>query len=236
MYQFETAGNARIIIRATTATNLLGVSYAENDVVAVFDNAYFDLGFTNNNKPINQSSVTLLHYNVMNIDRIVIEPKSLSYSHFNFIGTNKITDETIYVPLKESITTNNTGTTFSTRTPTNLKPIFIKDSNLVNVTGYTVDYSTGQISGLSNSTIYTIFYYYQDVGLISYELDKVETPYFKIEITGENNVNGISRHILMDIPKASITIQPILSFTQDNLATTNLEFKIIGGKAKVVYY
>jgi hypothetical protein len=236
MYQFESSGNANIIVRATGTVNLLGITYTENDIVAVFNNAYFDLGFASNNKPISQNPITLLHYNVMNLDTITIEPKNLSYSHFNFMATNKIIDETVYIPMQEKITSDATGVAFSTRIPVNLKSVFIKTSDLSNATGYTIDYTTGQISGLSNNTTYTIFYYYEDVGLISYELDKVETPYFRIEITGENNVNGISRFIYLEIPKTSISIQPTLSFTQDTIATAELEFKVIGGKAKVIYY
>jgi hypothetical protein len=236
MFQFDSAGNSRIIIRATAPVTLLGVTYAADDVVAVFENAYFDLVFINNNKSVTQSPITLLNYNVMNLDSINIEAKNLSYSHYNFMATNKYMDQNILVSVKESITSDSSGVAFFTRIPTNQKPIFIKNSSLVNQTGYTVDYATGQISGLGNSLTYTTFYYYQEVSLISYDLDKVETPYFKIEISGENNVNSISRYIFIEIPLASITIQPRLSFTQNNLATTDLSFKIIGGKAKVIYY
>jgi hypothetical protein len=236
MYQFESSGNARILIRALSEVTLLGVTYAANDIVASFEQAYFSLNFSSNNKSITKSPVTILNYNQMNIESINIEPKNISYSHYNFIGTNKIPDETIYVPIKESITADVSGSVFFTRTPTNLKSVFIKNDQLVNVTGYTVDYTTGQVTGLTANTTYTAFYYYQDVSLISYELDKASTPYFLIEITGMNNVNGISRYMFIEIPRASIDIQPTLTFTQDNLATTGLKFIVIDGKAKVIYY
>jgi len=236
MYQFESSGNAQILIRATVPTTLMGISYAANDIVALFDNAYFELSFKNNNKVVTQSPMNILNYNTMTIDRIRIEPKSLSYSHYNFMSTNRIIDETIYVPVSEKLKTDASGIVFFTRIPVNTKPVFIKNTSLVNVTGYTVNYTTGQITGLSALANYTVFYYYQEIGLISYELEKVETPYFKIEITGDNNVNGVSRKIFLEIPTASVSIQPVLSFTQDNIATTNLEFLVIGGKAKVVYY
>jgi hypothetical protein len=236
MYQFESSGNARVLIRALSEVNLLGVTYAANDIVAVFEQAYFTLGFFSNTKSITKSPSTILNYNQMSLQSINIEPKSLSYSHYNFIGTNKITDEIIYVPVKELITTDINGSVFFTRTPVNLKTVFIKNSNLVNVTGYIVDYTTGQVTGLTPNTSYTAFYYYQDVSLISYELNEASTPYFKIEITGMNNVNGTSRYMFLEIPRASIDIQPTLTFTQDNLATTGLKFTVIDGKAKVIYY
>jgi hypothetical protein len=236
MYQFESAGNARIIIRATTNVNLLGVAYAPDDVVATFENAFFELSFINNNKSVTQSPITLLNYNVMNLDSLIIEAKNLSYSHYNFMATNRFLDQNILIPMKETVVSDSSGVAFFTRIPVNTKPVFIKNNLIQNITGYTIDYETGQITGLGNTVTYTTFYYYQEVSLISYDLEKVETPYFKIEITGENNVNGASRHLFIEIPLASITIQPKLSFSQNNLATTELSFKIINGKAKVIYY
>jgi hypothetical protein len=236
MYQFESSGNARILIRALTETTLLGVTYAANDVVAIFDQSYFTLNFMSNNKKITKLPNSILNYNAASVESITIEPKNLSYSHYNFIGTNKTIDETIYVPVKEDITSDATGIAFFTRIPTNLKQVFIKDNNMSNISGYTIDYNTGVITGLIPNTKYVAFYYYQDISLISYELTEVSTPYFKIEITGVNNVNGVSRYMFIEIPKASIDIQPTLSFTQDNLATTGLNFIVIDGKAKVIYY
>jgi hypothetical protein len=236
MYQFESSGNARVLIRALSTVNLLGVTYAANDIVASFEQAYFTLNFLSNTKSVTKSPNTILNYNNMSIQSINIEPKNLSYSHYNFIATNKVIDEVIYVPVKEPLTADVSGNAFFTRTPIESKGVFIKDSTLLNVTGYTIDYNTGQVTGLSGNTNYIVFYYYQDIGLISYELSEASTPYFKIEITGANNVNGVSRYMLLEIPRASIDIQPTLTFTQDNLATTGLKFTVIDGKAKVIYY
>lgn len=236
MYQFETSGNSLILIRAISATNLLGVSYAAGEVVAFFDNGYFSLGFQNNNKIISQGSINLMNYNSMALDRITIRQKSLSYSFYNFIAAKKTEDQNILIPIKEDFTTDSSGTAFLIRTPSNLKPLFIKNQSNAVVTGYAVDYSTGQITGLANSTKYSAYYYYVDVSLIGFELNKIETPYFQIEISGENNVNGVSRYIFIDIPKASINIQTLLDFSKNNLAASELVFTIIDGVAKVTYY
>jgi hypothetical protein len=236
MHQYESSGNVRILIKAINPVTLLGIAYQIGDVVAIFENAYFVLDFVNNNKSVTQSSVNLMNYNVMNLDSIMIEPKNLSYSFYNFIGVKKLVDGNFFAPQKEELKTDSAGTVFLTRIPTNQKELFIKNTSMENVTGYTVDYSTGYITGLSNNTNYVVFYYYQETGLISYDLEKIETPYFKIEITGENNVNGISRYMMIEIPKVSINIKPRLNFTQDNLAAPDLNFKVIEGKAKVTYY
>lgn len=236
MYQFETAGNALILIKATAAINILGVNYQAGDVVAYFENAYFNLTYTSTNKAITQGPVNLLNYNSMALDRIQIMQKTLDYNFFSFIAAKKTQDTNIIIPVKETITSDGSGVVFFTRIPLNTKPVFIKNSSNVNVTGYTVDYSTGQITGLANSTTYTAYYYYQDVSLIGFELTKIETPYFKIEISGENNVNGISRFIYIDIPRASIDMQMLLDFSKNNLAAGDLTFRIIDGTANIVYY
>lgn len=236
MYQFETSGNALILIRATAPINILGVSYAAGDVVAYFENAYFNLAYANTNKVINQGPINILNFNSMALDRIQIMQKTLDYNFFNFIAAKKSQDGDIDVPVKEQITTDNTGVVFFTRVPLNTKGVFIKNSNNENVTGYTVDYTTGQITGLGNSTTYTAYYYYRDVSLIGFELSKIETPYFKIEISGENNVNGISRYIYIEIPRASADIQMLMDFSKNVLAAGDLTFRIIDGAANIVYY
>lgn len=236
MYQFESSGNASIVIKATSSINILGVSYVEGDVVAVFDNAFFNLGFRNNNKGITQGPKNLLNFNTMALDSIEIEAKSLSYSYYNFIAVSKLHDENFFAPIKEKISSDESGIAFFNRIPTNQKPVFIKNASLQNQTGYTIDYATGQITGLAAGQDFVAFYYYPEVSLVSYGLEKVETPYFKIEITGENNVNGVSRFMFIEIPKASINIQTMLNFTQNNLTAPDLLFSIIDGLGKVIYY
>jgi hypothetical protein len=236
MYNFESSGNASIVIKATSSINILGVNYVEGDVVAIFDNAFFNLGFRNNNKGITQGAKNLLNFNTMALDSIEIEAKSLSYSYYNFIAVNKIHDQDFLAPVKEKINSDENGMAFFNRIPSNSKPVFIKNTNLENQTGYTIDYTTGQITGLAANENFISFYYYPEVSLVSYGLEKVETPYFKIEITGENNVNGISRFMFIEIPKASINIQTTLNFTQNNLTAPDLIFSIIDGLGKVIYY
>ena len=237
MYKFDSAGNVTIFIKAPAAMDLLGESYAEGDVVAFFDNAYFDIQFTNNNKVVTKGPVNLLHFNTMSVNSITINPKAISHSTYNFIAAAKHQDKNIHIPVKEEITSDSTGSAFFTRVPLNTHPVFIKDySTKLNVTGYTVDYNTGQISGLANSKKYLVFYYGADVSLISYDLKEVRTPYFTIEILGDNNINGITRRMLIKIPKASVDLNTLLEFKQETLSSAELRFMVIDGEATIVYY
>ena len=67
-------------------------------------------------------------------------------------------------------------------------------------------------------------------------MGKVEIPYFKIEIIGKNNINGISREMLITIKKVSLNVASVLEFAQNRLASTELTFNIIDADLDVIYY
>lgn len=236
MYKIESSGNVNILIRATEAINLMGVDYAANEVVASFNNAYFALNFRNQNKNITKGPINILNFNTIAADSIDIDPKSLDYSYFNFIAASRSADQAIYIPETESITTDGSGVVFLIRVPIQSKGVIIKNAANETVTGYTVDYSTGQITGLGNSTSYTAYYYFEDVSLIGFSLKEVRTPYFKIEIKGENNINGVSRFMYIEIPRASIDISTTLEFRDDALTAPEIRFLILDGEASIIYY
>jgi|688.fasta_scaffold15834_3 hypothetical protein len=236
MYKIDNAGNVNIFIKAIDAVNLMGVSYAAGEVIANFENAYFALNFSNQNKNITKGPVNILNFNTIAVESISIDPKSLDYNHFNFIASSKSVDQNIYVPVKESITTDSTGVVFLIRIPFQAKGVIIKNSSNQIVTGYTIDYNTGRITSLGNSTTYTAYYYFQDVSLVGFSLKEIRTPYFKIEITGENNINGVSRFMFIEIPRASIDIATVLDFKNDMLVAPEMNFKILDGEASIIYY
>jgi hypothetical protein len=236
MYSYESAGNVTIIIRALNQINLLGTSYAKDDVVAVFDNAYFSLNYVNNNKSVTQGSKTLLHYNIMNLGSITIDPKSLTHTAYNFLASKSTDSGSMLVPIKETKTADNSGVIFLNYIPTNTKPFFLKDKDKKNVTGYTVDYNTGQITGLVQNESYICFYYRLQERLMTYEINEVSTPYFLIEIIGQGNINNISREMLITIPKAAIDIKTIMEFKEDQLTAFQLNFIVVEGIATISYY
>jgi hypothetical protein len=236
MYKIDNAGNVNIFIKAIDAVSLMGVSYAAGEVIATFENAYFALNFSNQNKNITKGPINILNFNTMAVESITIDPKSLNYNHFNFIASSKSADQNIYVPVKESITTDSSGAVFLIRIPVQAKGVIVKNSSNQTVTGYTIDYGTGRITGLGNSITYTAYYYFQDVSLVGFTLKEIRTPYFKIEITGENNINGVSRFMFIEIPRASIDIATVLDFKNDMLVAPEMNFKILDGEASIIYY
>jgi len=236
MYSYETSGNVTIMIKAIQPTSLMGVTYQAGDVVALFENAYFSLAFNDNNKQVTQGARTMLHYNILNLFKVMIEPKSLTHTVHNFIASKYRDSGKIFIPLKEDVSSDENGIAFLNRIPTNAKTLFIKSKSKENITGYTVDYTTGQITGLPVSSNFISFYYYEEERLISYDLKEVTTPYFQIEIVGQNNINNTSRQMLITIPKASIDVSPTMEFKLDQITAIQLEFIVIDGIATIDYY
>jgi hypothetical protein len=236
MYKIDSSGNVNILIRAIEPVNLMGVSYATNEVVASFENAYFSLNFINQNKSVTKGPINLLNFNTMAVESIDIEPKSLSYSYFNFMASSKSVDKNIFIPVMEKIKSDNSGAVFLIRTPIESKGVIIKDSENNKVTNAAIDYQVGQITNLAASSNYTAYYYFQDTSLVGFSLSEVRTPYFKIEVTGENNINGVSRFMLIEIPRASVDITTTLDFKNDMLVAPEMRFKIIDGEASIIYY
>lgn len=237
MFNFDTSGNATVIVRANQLTNLLGLQYQENDVVAIFNNVDYDLEFNyDGNKEITRSSKTLLNFNTMSPKCIILKPQALTSSVFMFLAAQKITDENIFVPIVEQIRTDSDGAVFLNNIPANNEPLFIKNINRENVAGFTVNYENGQVTGLANTTNFIALYYISRPVISGFKMNNTELPYFKMEVIGSLNINGQSKEMLIKIPKISLNIATMLEFQSQGIASTSLDFTIINGDAEVIYY
>lgn len=237
MFNFDASGNATVIIRASQLTNLLGVNYEENDIVAVFNNVDYEFEFNySGGKEVTRSSKTLLNFSTMSPKCIILKPQALTSSIFMFLAAEKITDANTYVPIVEQARTDNSGAVFLDNIPANNQPFFIKNTNRENVTGFTVNYETGQVTGLANTTDYIVFYYIVRAVVSGYKMNNTELPYFKMEVVSSLNINGQSKQMLIKMPKISLNIATMLEFQSQSIASTSLDFTIINGDADVIYY
>lgn len=237
MYNFDTSGNATIIVRAISLTNLLGIQYAEDDVVAMYENVDYQLEFNYaGNKDVSVGSKNLLNFNSMSPKCIIIKPQALTHSVFTFLAAEKVADQNVEIPIIERFTTNVNGEYFLNNIPMQSKSLFIKNDARVNQTGYSVNYTTGQITGLTASTSYIAMYYIQQTVIVGYKMNKTETAYFKIELVANLNINGISKQMILKIPKVSLNISTPIDFESQSIAATSLDFTIINGDMQVIYY
>jgi hypothetical protein len=237
MFNFDTSGNATVIVRASQLTNLLGLNYQENDIVAIFNNVDYEFEFNyDGNKEVTRGSKTLLNFNTMSPKCIILKPQALTSSVFMFLAAEKVTDENIFVPIVEQIRTDSSGAVFLNNIPANNQPLFIKNTDRENVTGFTVSYETGQVTGLANTTNYIAFYYISRPVISGFKMNKTELPYFKMEVIGSLNINGQSKEMLIKIPRISLNIATMLEFQSQSIASTSLDFTILNGDAEVIYY
>ena len=237
MYNFDTSGNASVIVRATGLTNLLGVAYAEDDIVAIYENVDYQLEFNySGNKDVTAGSKTLLNFNSMSPKCIILKPQALTHSVFTFLAAEKVSDVNVDVPIIERFTTNVNGEYFLNNIPNQSKSLFIKNESRVNQSGYIVDYTTGKVTLLTGNTPYIAMYYIQQPIIVGYKMNKTETPYFKIELVGNLNINGVSKQMIIKMPKVSLNISTAIDFESQSIAATSLDFTIINGDMQVIYY
>lgn len=235
MYTFDTYGNVQIFVRAYSNMNIMGKSYVKDDIIAVFNNADFDIVFGADKKLATQGAKNLLGFSSVMPQTVTIRPQLMSHSLYNFVATSSVDTGVVNIPIIENATSDNAGQILLNYFP--MSSAFFKivlDSTLV--TGYTVDYDTGLIAGLEADKNYEVTYYTSHSILIGYMINKLETPYFYLEIMGQNNINGISRNIFIKIPKVAYELNSIMEFQDRIGVSSSLYFNVINAQIQIIYY
>jgi hypothetical protein len=229
--QFQMTGDVNVVIRAITPTNINGITYQTNEVITNFTgdvlvnyNDINTLARTNKNE---------LAKNDVFADSMQITPKIMNEGLYNLIG-KKLPSNT-KAPLIKKETSDPTGSIFLNRTLDNSFFMVKKDSQTVS--GYTVDYATGIISGLEADTEYRISAY-QIISqtVASYSFENMPLPYFMIELVGAGNINNASTNFLLRIPKVNINSAPQLNFDNESIVNVVLTANIINSQELELHY
>jgi hypothetical protein len=229
--QFQMTGDVNVIIRALGPTTINGSSYIAKEVITSFTgdvvlnyNDVASVARTNKNE---------LAKNDVFANSMRIIPKQLNESLYNLIG-RKLPDNTIVPVIKKELSNEN-GIILLNRM-LNDSFIMLKKEEVV-VSGYTVDYANGTISGLENETEYKIFAYQAvDKTIASYSFENVPVPYVMIELVGKSNINGAGKSYLIRIPKASMSSAPQLDFTNDSIINITLDMVILNSEDVELHY
>lgn len=229
--QFQMTGDVYVIIRAISAGAINGTNYQANEVITSFTGdvslSYDEL------TTVVTTAKTELARNDVYASTITIVPKQLHDGLYNIIGKRLSGD--IAVPVITSVTSNSSGQVFLNTEMDDVSLIIKNDSGAI-VTGYTVDYAAGTITGLANSTAYKIYYYQSKTPIASLTFEDVTLPYLKIELVGKGNINNESKSFLVVIPKAQINGAPQLNFSNDSIINILLNCNIINLNAVELYY
>jgi hypothetical protein len=229
--QFQMTGDVNVVIRAITPTTINGTTYQTNEVVTNFTGdvvvSYNDI------TSVARTNKTELSKNDVFANSMQILPKTLNESLYNLIG--KKLPSTTKAPLIKKATSDANGFIYLNRTLDN--SFFSIKADTQNATGYTVDFETGIISGLSVDTEYRISAYQViDQTVASFSFEDVPLPYFMIELVGTGNINNESKTFLLRVPKASINSAPQLNFGNDTIVNVSLTVNVINSQELELHY
>jgi len=229
--QFQMTGDVYVIIRALSNTTINDTAYLANEVITSFTGDV-NLSYAELTSVVNTAKTELARNNVY-ADSVTIIPKQLNDGIYNLIG-KRLTGN-VSVPVITTQTSNGSGEVYL-NTEMDSSFLIVKDTAGTIVTGYTVDYVAGTITGLANSTEYKIYYYQVKTPIASLNFEDVELPYVKIELVGKGNINNESKSFLVVIPKAQINGAPQLNFNNSSIINILLNCTIINLNTVELYY
>jgi hypothetical protein len=229
--QFQMTGDVSVILRSLAPTTINNISYIKNEVIASFT-ADVAVSFVDVNSSATTNKNELFKNDVF-ADSLSILPKQLNDSIYNIVG--KRLSSSIIVPGIKTLTSNDQGEIY-----TNLSLddnfFMVRDSAGDIVTGYTVDYPNGVVSGLTADTDYKLYYYASHTSITSLSFENIQIPYVRIELLGKGNINNESKSFLVVIPKAQINSAPRMNFDNSSIINVILQCNIINTEEIELHY
>jgi hypothetical protein len=229
--QFQMTGDVSVILRSLAPTTINNISYIKNEVIASFT-ADVAVSFVDVNSSATTNKNELFKNDVF-ADSLSILPKQLNDGIYNIVG--KRLSSSIIVPGIKTLTSNDQGEIY-----TNLSLddnfFMVRDSAGDIVTGYTVDYPNGVVSGLTADTDYKLYYYASHTSITSLSFENIQIPYVRIELLGKGNINNESKSFLVVIPKAQINSAPRMNFDNSSIINVILQCNIINTEEIELHY
>lgn len=230
--QFQMTGDVSAIIRAVAPCTINNISYDTNEVITSFT-ADVAVDFVDSNS-LARTDKNLLSKNDVFANTLNIIPKQLNDGLYNIIG--KRLSNTIIVPGIKTYTANGDGDIYLNL---ELDSSFLAVKNPITgalITGYTVDYPNGIITGLTADTDYKVYYYAKHDSITSLSFENIAIPYVKIELLGKGNINNESKSFLVNIPKVQINSAPRMSFDNSSIVSVILQCDIINSEEVELHY
>ena len=229
---FNTSGKAKILIKAASNGTIAGKNYVEGQVITKI----LDASFTINYESLGKSAVGktyFMGYNDFEARTLNIMSQNVNNTLADLLFTKKEVNVNYLVTELESQSTDTNGTFILNNIPHSGTMIYNSARDLV--TGFTVD-SDGVVTGLSSNTDYYASYKVQKQFDYLYSAGKNSLPYFSIEIQNEANVGNAGKNMVINIPKASLEINPNLNFNAGEITSLELIFHIINAEMFIGFY
>ena len=230
--QFQMTGDVSVIIRSLAPTTINDTNYIANEVITSFT-ADVAVSFVDSSS-FARTDKNLLSKNDVFADTLNIVPKQLNDGLYNIIGKKLLND--IIVPGIKTYTANGDGDIYlNIELDTSFLMIKNPTTHAV-ITGYTVDYANGIITGLTADTDYKVYYYSKHDSITSLSFENIKIPYVKIELIGKGNINNESKSFLVNIPKAQINSAPRMNFDNSSVVSVILQCNIINSDEVELHY
>lgn len=229
--QFQMTGDVHVIVRAIGNVAINGTDYIANEVIASFTgDVSVNFGST---QSVARTDTTQLARNDVYADTLSIIPKILNDGVYNLISKRIAGD--VLVPVIVTKTSNASGAIYLNSEVSNTSFI-IKNTTGTILSGYSVDATTGTITGLSANTEHKLYYYEVKTPLTSVTFEGAILPYVKMELVGKGNVNNETKSFLIEIPKVQINGSPQLNFDNSSIINIILNCNIINLDIVKMYY
>lgn len=92
------------------------------------------------------------------------------------------------------------------------------------------------LKSLAINESYIVEYHYTVEPYSTFNIKEKTSAYFSIEIVNDLNINSESQKMYIKIPKAGLSLSPRLTYNANEITRTDLEFTIINGEGKVVFF
>lgn len=227
------SGKGFIMIKAASDCVVAGKNYLKGQLITTISEADYEISYRSLNKTTTSKTFLLgtTDYEPITVE---IRAQNLSETLADLLFTEKELNPIYEIPEIESQISNNSGNIILTNMP-KTGTVFVYNAARDLVTGWSID-SMGLISGLDVNTKYFITYYVETSLDILYRVSKNSIPYVQLEIVNKGNVGGKGRSMYLNIPRASLEIEPVLNFTMGQIASIPLKFNILDGNMKLGIY
>lgn len=222
----SSGGNATIYIRYAADFQ----NHKKGDIVTIFNNTNFELNFGNEGKDIKRNQNLMTNYK-SSFKTLTIRPRDFVGEIYDFLAFRSSNNST-QVPVIQKVVTDDNGEGFLDYKANN---ITLWNDEGEKITNFSISDDV-ILQNLEPSEEYIADYYYEINPEKTYNIKEKNLPYFHIEIVGYINTGGQDRKMLLDIPRAGLTLDAILSYEIEEVVRVDLDFNIVDGKAKVVFF
>jgi len=223
-------GKGEVFIRAFSDSTINNIEYQANEVICYFNNVEFDVNYSLNNTFTRQSGTQLMAYSEKNPQSISIIVEGFKSSVWKLIGTSIAATQALK-PRAAKVISDAQGDLFlpNSGEVSNVFPI-VFDTMEKNLSfTFTPE---GKVSNLDADETYIVMFDELKDLTQAHSINTKAPPYFSIQFVQDT----LDKQILINVPKASLVVNPTLNFNNDSIVNIPLAFSILDSNIIIYEY